>query len=128
MAVKYDDECNCGKTHERVKFLGRAKFLIKIKGKKIFPSELEEIFGKFPETLEAKFSMVRYEHEPLQILKIRAVYDKSKTKNPDELKNKLENEIEKAFGIPVEIEWVDYSELPIVFHKINRIIDLTTKS
>ena len=40
----------------------------------------------------------------------------------------IEQDIEKTFGIPVEIEWVEFSELPIVFHKINRIIDLTSKS
>ncbi len=120
--------CDCGRSHVRLMPYGRSAFLVNVKGKKIVPIDIQKIMERHKETADATFTIIKDGPEPLSKLKLKAVFDAEKTKNPEELKGRLESEIENEIGVPVEIQWVPREEIPVQFWKIIRVTDLTKQS
>jgi phenylacetate-coenzyme A ligase PaaK-like adenylate-forming protein len=60
----------------------------------------------------------------MEVLKLQAVYDKEKTKDPEELRNRVREAIKKEMGVDSEITWVTWEELPKILHKIRRVVDV----
>ncbi|MFX0138696.1 MAG: phenylacetate--CoA ligase family protein [Candidatus Hodarchaeota archaeon] len=122
------EKCDCGRTHGRAWQITRRKYLMTIKGAKqkhITPFDIEEYFKTIPEMYTSQFSFVKDKKGELDQLWIKTTYDATSTKDPEELRQRLENGIEKEFGVKTKIEFVTLGELPVIFHKIDRVIDMT---
>jgi len=122
----YYDSCVCGRTHPRMTIIERADWQIKVAGKTIVPFDVRMIFEEFPETEEGIFKILKYS-DKMDKLKIVAEYDRKKTKDRKELKERLEKRIKDKLGLDSEIEWgqVVLPSMDKVTHKIVRIEDLT---
>ncbi|MBS7269427.1 MAG: hypothetical protein KIH10_11405 [Candidatus Freyarchaeota archaeon] len=122
----YYDSCVCGRTHPRVTIIERADWQIKVAGKTIVPFDVRTIFEEFPETEEAIFKIQKYSQK-MDKLKIVAEYDRKKTKDRKELRERLRQRIKEKLGLESEIEWgqVVVPSMDQVTHKIVRIEDLT---
>ncbi|MFB0563604.1 MAG: phenylacetate--CoA ligase family protein [Candidatus Lokiarchaeia archaeon] len=119
-----DEECECGRTHPKVRVYDRTSWVIDVAGKKVSPFSLRLIMEKYPETRDASFNIIKYS-DKMDTFKIRASYKEDITKDPDELSNKIVADIKKEFGVDAEIEWVPYEQLEKLLHKIIRLVDLT---
>ncbi|MHA1579580.1 MAG: phenylacetate--CoA ligase family protein [Candidatus Freyarchaeota archaeon] len=120
----YPETCECGRTHMRMRITSRTGWILDIQGKRITPYDVRMAMEEHPETREAAFTIDKYAKK-MDVLKIRASYNKEITKDPEELKERLQNTIKERLGVDAEITWVDYSQLPVMMHKILRITDLT---
>ncbi|MHA1209286.1 MAG: phenylacetate--CoA ligase family protein [Candidatus Freyarchaeota archaeon] len=117
------EKCSCGRTHTRVFVLARTGWRMRVCGKLLVPLDVIRVFEEFPETRKAALTLLRYA-EDMSTLKIRAAYDENITKDPEELKERITKRIKEKLGIDSEIEWVAYDELPVIYHKISRVLDL----
>jgi len=120
----YPEPCECGRTHIRMKITSRTGWILDIGGKRITPYDIRLVMEMHSETREAAFTIDKYAKK-MDKVKIRAAYDKKITKDPEELKARVQKSIKDKLGIDSEITWVDYSQLPVMMHKIMRITDLT---
>jgi phenylacetate-CoA ligase len=124
LAYFSEERCNCGRTHPRVEWMGRTGWVVNVRGRKINPPEVQTMFETFPETSEALLTLVKEkEREQMDKLRIKAVYDEKITKDPAELKVRIERELEEKLKVPAEIKWIPYAELPMRVHKIVRIME-----
>jgi phenylacetate-CoA ligase len=123
MGILEEERCGCGRTHPRVKWLGRSGWRVNVKGKKIQPFAVQQIFERFPETWSGSLFVVKEKtKEVIDTLKIRCVPDKE-PEDPEGLKRRMQAEIKKELDIDSEIEWIPYEQLPVFLHKIKRIVE-----
>ncbi len=121
-----EDKCGCGRTHPRIRVLDRVMYVIKVKDKSIIPYDVRTVFEKHPETEEAAFNIIKYA-EQMDVLRLRASYNPTLTKDPEELKSRIIKSFKDMLGVDAEIEWVPYEKLEKILHKLVRIVDLTKK-
>jgi phenylacetate-CoA ligase len=119
--VNYET-CECGRTCMRIKYLGRTTFKVVVKGKDVFPIEIEETIREIPETASYEFTTLKYA-EDMDRLRVRLGCPPEAQSR--ELKGKVEEKVGSALGIPVEVEFCKPEELPRVPHKFIRMVDLT---
>ncbi|VUT27756.1 MAG: GH3 auxin-responsive promoter [Candidatus Syntrophoarchaeum sp. GoM_oil] len=120
------EKCECGRTHARLKLRDRIPWRVTVDGKKLFPVDIRKVIEEFPETVEGAFTIVK-DQQDMPELNILLRYDEEITKNPDELKPRIEAELANKLGVKANINWTTFSGLPIVFHKIERVTDLTKR-
>jgi phenylacetate-CoA ligase len=124
LAYLREEKCNCGRTHPRAEWMGRTGWTVNVRGRKISPPDVQITFETFPETRDAILTLVKEkEREQMDKLRIKAVYDEKVTKDPADLKLRIERALEEKFKVPAEIEWIPYSEVPMMYHKIRRVIE-----
>lgn len=116
------EPCECGRTSIRVKYVGRTTFKTVVRGKDIFPIDVEEVIRKIPETATYKFTILKYA-EDMDRLRLRLGC--SLAEQSPELKGKVEDKVGSALGVSVEVEFCKPEELPRVAHKFVRMVDLT---
>ena len=122
------EKCGCGRTHTRVTFLGREAFAVNIKGKVIFPSEVENALADVPGFTEW-FTIYKYKPFPLDKLKIKIAVDFTKVKDENEFKKAISEKAMESFGAEAEVEIAkSISELPFLGHKVQKLVDLTKKT
>lgn len=127
LAEIYPGDCGCGRTHNKITVFGRASWRINIAGKSIMPEDVRRVIEVYPETQDAAFTII-IDEKKMSKLKINAFHIERITKAPEELKEKLQKDIKEKLGVESEINWVKYEELPILFHKITRVTDLTKQA
>lgn len=115
------EPCPCGRTHVRLRYLGRSIYMIRIQGKTIFPIEIEDILWKLPQLEGAEFRLVKYAEEMDQ-LRLQIEYPPKKLDQA--LTSELKKEIKKELGFDSEIEFLPFEEFKIMDAKALRILDL----
>lgn len=123
----FPEVCDCGRTHGRIRVFGRTGWIAHIGDKKISTYDVHQVLEKLPEMPEATFTIIKYS-EKMDELRLQAVYDETKTKDPKDLKQRAEEAIKKELGVKASIEWVTFDEIPKIWHKIQRLTDLTKES
>jgi len=121
VVIPFYEPCVCGRTHMRLKYLGRALYEVNVKGKEIFPVEIEHLLWNIDEIEGVEFRIVKYANE-MDYLKLQIEFSQ---KEEQELKAKISRHLKKKLGIEVEVEFVTPGELPVMDIKTPRVIDLT---
>lgn len=122
------DRCPCGKSSPRiVRFLGRTDDMLKVKGVKIFVSQIEDFLLMHP-YFTHQYEIVISKEEYKDILTINIEYKDTitpemKIKLPN-YKMLIEQEFKSTFGIKSEINIVDSNTLKSSPGKIIRVKDL----
>ncbi len=122
-------KCKCGKTSPRIKrIIGRCDDMIKIKGVKVYLSQIEEFILKH-RICTPNYLITLTTKDYIDDIKIEIEYSKYidnsnaeiKIKNKEEeLKNKFKNK----FGIKANIRLISPNTLPRKIGKVKRIKDL----
>ncbi|MEM2985182.1 MAG: hypothetical protein QXL24_08165, partial [Candidatus Jordarchaeaceae archaeon] len=121
------DECECGRTHTRLHWYGREAFAVDVRGRKVFPSEVETELFEYPEigvnAIASQF--VKTAEGSQDKLIIRVTYFPDKTKDPQKLKESAEKKIKQKLGLDVEIEFMSQDEMKAALtapHKTSRLV------
>ena len=122
------EKCSCGSTSPRiVKFLGRTDDMLKVKGVKIFVSQIEDFLFIHP-YFNHQYEIVISKENYKDILTINIEYKEdllyvSKEKITN-YKIELEQEFKNTFGITSQINIVDNKTIKPTSGKIIRVKDL----
>ena len=113
------EPCSCGRTMPRMSYVkGRVSQIIKIKGKKILPIDVEEVVAEF-EDLENEFRII-CEKPEMETLKLR-IEHKGEVKQLRALREKVEETLFRKLGINAEVDLVPKGTLERVTFKAQRI-------
>lgn len=128
VAQLFKEKCECGRTHTRMNQQGRMTWRLNVGGKILLPEDVRQVIEEISETAEGAFSITK-DKPILDKLKIDLHYDASLTKDTDELVNKVKNRIKEKLGVDSEIRLAEsyIGGLPFVFHKIERVMDMTKR-
>ncbi|MBW1681491.1 MAG: hypothetical protein JRJ83_08625 [Deltaproteobacteria bacterium] len=121
VVIPYYEPCQCGRTHVRLNYLGRALYELHIKGKTIFPAEVEHFLWKIREIEGAQFRIVKYATE-MDHLKLQIEFSQKENKT---LKRRICQHLKEKLKLEVDIEFVGPGELPVMDVKTPRVLDLT---
>lgn len=121
VTIPFYEPCLCGRTHMRLKYLGRALYEVNIKGKEIFPVEIEHLLWNIDEIEGAEFRIVKYARE-MDCLKLQIEFSQREEQG---LKAEISQHLKDKLGIEVEVDFVTQGELPAMDIKTPRVIDLT---
>jgi phenylacetate-CoA ligase len=118
-----DDTCGCGRTHVRLQGIaGRTDDMIKVKGLKFFPTQVESIVERTPGcTGEFLIVVDKDQAEVLDTFTVRVEADCGQY---DDLAACLERDIRALTGIRPDIEVVEPGILVRSPHKAVRLLDL----
>ena len=122
------EKCPCGSTSPRiVKFLGRTDDMLKVKGVKIFVSQIEDFLFMHP-YFNHQYEIVISKEEYKDILTINIEYKEDLINVPKEkiasYKIEVEQEFKNKFGITSQINIVDNKTIKPYPGKIIRVRDL----
>ena len=103
--------CSCGRTHGRLKPLGRKGDEMLIQGKSILPIDIFPIIGSIEECNSGLFQLIRATREA-DILNLRVGYDsQSLTTDTAELNQRVADLVSSQLNIPVNIQLTENAEL-----------------
>lgn len=106
--LKYE-ECRCGRTLPRIsRVKGRTAQLIKVKGTKVFPIDVEGVVHSLPE-LSGEYQIVVDQSAILDALRVRVECNLGISPSP-ELEMKIRQELERGTGAVCEVEILSYGE------------------
>jgi phenylacetate-CoA ligase len=121
MVIPFYEPCLCGRTHVRLKYLGRSLYEISVMGRPIFPAEIEYFLWQIEEVRPLEFRIVKYakemDHLRLQI---------ESPREGEGLKAKISRHLEDRLGVEVQLEILPRGGLPVMDIKTPRVIDLTS--
>jgi phenylacetate-CoA ligase len=122
-----DDVCVCGRTHLRLQGIqGRTDDMIKVKGLKFFPTQIESLVKQIPGcTGEFLITVDKDQEDVLDTIKIQIEYFSDADK--DALEDELIKSIRAFTSIKPEVELVVEGKLPRSPHKAVRLLDLRKK-
>ena len=116
-----DEECACGRTHNRVEIHDRLSNLVEVGRRQVSPHEIAICLEGIPETASALFVVVRDARKTdvlnLRLARTRAVSDPRKTAR------KVSDALRETLGIDSVVSWVDADSLRFVHGKLVRVID-----
>lgn len=124
VVIPFYEPCRCGRTHVRLKYLGRALYEVNIKGKAIFPVEIEHLLWNVSETEAVEFRIIKYDKQ-MDYLKLQIEFGEEGKKA---LKDKIRHHLKDKLDVEVEVEFVAPGELPVKDVKTPRVLDLTQSS
>ncbi|WP_414728286.1 phenylacetate--CoA ligase family protein [Zhongshania aliphaticivorans] len=103
--------CTCGRTHGRMKPVGRKGDEMIIAGRSVLPIDIFPFIGDFPETRSGLFQMIRPQRE-MDALRLRVGFD------PDELHDdesalceRISSKLQSELNIPITVELMSNEEL-----------------
>jgi phenylacetate-CoA ligase len=117
------ERCSCGRTHGRLKVLGRKGDELLIAGKSVLPRDITPIVEEIAETQAGLYQVIRPSRQ-MDVLKLRMGHNPQLLKSgPDELSGRLREILTGRLGVPIEIELVADAELLKLGppHKIPRV-------
>jgi phenylacetate-CoA ligase len=118
--------CPCGRTHPKMsKVRGRMVQIIDIKGKKLFPIDVEEVLGTIPE-LGYDYQII-LDRPMLDRLKLKVEY-KPEVKDVRSLVKMVEGAIHNGLGVESNVELVPKGSIGRVLFKAQRVITTYQKS
>jgi phenylacetate-CoA ligase len=104
------ERCRCGRTHARQWPVGRRGDEVVIDGRSVLPLDIWSAIESLPETSRALFQLIRPERD-LDVLRVRVGYDRARTTNVDELRDRIAGAVLDSVGLVPSIELVDEREL-----------------
>jgi len=114
--------CTCGRTHCRMKLLGRKSDEIIIQGRSVMPLDLFPLMQQFPETQAGLFQIIKGQREEEQ-LRLRVGYDSSLLKGSEaDLSERIARGLSASLEVPLRVELLRSEELLKSGHKIPRVI------
>ncbi len=127
ISVVTKEECECGRTHARMlRVQGRSDDMLKIRGVNVFPSQIEHVLMGIEGVGESYLIVV--DRDILDKLTVKVEMSEkffnNKKNDVDILKKKIEEELNSALGIKVEVELAEPNTLPRFEGKAKRIVDL----
>lgn len=103
--------CTCGRTHGRIRPLGRKGDEMLIQGRSVLPPDIFPLMHQFPATQSALFQLVRPQREA-DVLKLRVGYEAELLAgSKDELADGICEAIRAALGVSAEVELIENTEL-----------------
>jgi phenylacetate-CoA ligase len=103
--------CSCGRTHGRMRIIGRKGDEMVIAGKSVLPRDLFAYVQAQPETSAGLFQLVRACRESDKLV-LRVGYDAKQLQgSTDDLAARLTSSIAQGLQVPVDIELRDNEEL-----------------
>jgi len=116
-----DDECRCGRTHNRVEIHDRLSNVVAVGPKKVTPHEVAVCLEEIPEAASTLFAIVRDARRPdtlnLRVARTDAI------RNPEKIARKLTQVLRGALGIDSVVSWVDPGSMKFVHGKLVRVVD-----
>jgi phenylacetate-CoA ligase len=115
--------CVCGRTHARVKVLGRKGDELLVGGKSVLPRDITPIVEQLPETQAALYQVIRVAREMDQ-LKLRVGYNPEALHGSEaDLANRVRDLVAAGLDVPVTVELTPNAELLKLGppHKIPRV-------
>ena len=114
--------CACGRTNTRLDFLGRVGYRVRVKGRTVFPVEVQRVLEQWEEVDHGLFQIVRTGPD-METLRLRVGTREGEISDPEGLRPRIETSLEDALQLPVRVEYVDAAMLLALGppHKIPRI-------
>ncbi len=114
-------ECPCGCKHPRLDvIMGRTDDMMKIKGVNVFPSQIEEVLRKFPET--SSEYQIRISHLDGKDT-MRIYVETNGSVNFSDLSERIAVEVKSKIGFTPLVKVVELGVLPRSEKKTKRVID-----
>ncbi len=116
------DTCICGRTHARLFYLGRKGFIVKVRGRMVFPNEITLILEDVEGADHGLFQIVKYA-EDMEGLRLRIGYYPETENRLEEVNRVITSKVEESLGMKTEVNFVKAEEL-LAFgppHKVPRI-------
>lgn len=105
------EQCTCGRTHGRLKPIGRKTDEMIIRGRSVLPIDIFPLMQHFPETHSGLFQLVRPQRVADE-LTLRVGYDESAMScSMQELQDKVAAKVGEALNIPVKVQLVANEEM-----------------
>jgi len=128
ISVIETERCSCGRTHARMmRITGRSDDMLKIKGVKVFPSQIEYAIMSFPE-VATQYQIVLDRPGALDTFSVKIELTKETADNTQVnlavLKDRILEKIHNITGLSPELELVKPGEIPRTEGKAKRVIDL----
>lgn len=103
--------CSCGRTHGRMRVLGRKGDEILVQGRSVLPRDLMPVLEEVPETAAGLFQIIRTQREVDQ-LRLRVGFDPDALKGDErELEGRLSDLFTERFEVSVTVELQANAEL-----------------
>jgi phenylacetate-CoA ligase len=117
--VTYEtDTAPSGRTHVRIKLLGRYAWSVNVGGTHVFHGEVEEILWDLPATAGVSYQLVRRQQQPQDRLQLRLATKTLTDAERDEVRSTLQDRLD----LPVDVESVDPDALPAGPVKMQRVV------
>lgn len=103
--------CSCGRTHGRLKPIGRKSDEMRVAGRSILPMDVFPLLEQFPEARSGLFQMVRPQRE-VDLLILRVGYDETALQDSVEaLEARIADTLSGILQIPLKVQAVTNAEL-----------------
>ncbi len=121
------EPCKCGRTLVRMeRITGRSDDMLKIRGVIVFPSQIEKALLEI-KGIEPHYQIVVTREHHLDEIEVQVEMSKrlfsDEIRKIEELRRKIEKNIEKAIGLRVKVSLVEPKSLPRSEGKAKRVID-----
>ena len=116
------ETCSCGRTHARLFYMGRKGFIVKIKGRMVFPNEITLALEDIKGADHGLFQIIKYSEE-MEDLRLRIGYYPETEPRLKDMGGAITSKMEESLGIKTEVNFVKAEEL-LAFgppHKVPRI-------
>ncbi|MBS1154592.1 MAG: CoF synthetase [Proteobacteria bacterium] len=115
--------CSCGRTHVRIKIIGRIDDMIIINGVNVFPSDVEFVVRNVP-GISGEYRITVYEKDHLARFDIE-VEKEDAALDDTELAERIAHDIKTRLGVrPKVVKILVPGSLPRSTHKAKRLLDL----
>lgn len=113
--------CRCGRTHVRIKVVGRLDDMFIVNGVNIFPSDIEVVIRNIPE-LTGEYRIVLYEENHLTRFSLEV--ERTTPGDDAALIGRIRHDTKTRLGVvPREVKILEAGTLPRNTHKAKRILD-----
>lgn len=113
--------CECGRTHLRVDFVGRAAFTVTVNGKQVRVEDVERALSGVGGLTNHEFSIVRSASDMSRlVVRVRVALAGDGSVN-ETMRRTAQAELERVVGQPATVELV--GDLPVVGYKTLRVVD-----
>jgi phenylacetate-CoA ligase len=119
------EPCRCGRTHARIRTLGRTGDLVQVGERKVMPSDIGPVLEKVDGCRAALFQ-IYLPREPAPRLRLRVGYDADQDPDLQGLRSSVTQALAAALEVEVDAEMIANSELLKLGppHKIPRTVKL----
>ncbi|MBM7867696.1 AMP-binding protein [Heliobacterium gestii] len=123
IVTRLSEPCACGRTHSRIRILGRIDDMFIVSGVNIFPSDIEYAVRNLSE-LNGEYRITLYRENHLSKFRLE-VESRSPQAPVGVLADRLSHGIKSRLGVrPAQIDVLPPNSLPRSTHKAKRVVDL----
>jgi phenylacetate-CoA ligase len=122
-----EEPCGCGRNLARLEggIVGRSDDMLKVKGLKFFPSQLEAAIKRYPQCTGHYLVIIdKDQTEILDTITIRVEYDPRSTGDVEALRQDLQRDLTNTFFFAPKLELIPEGSLARFSMKAMRVIDL----